>query len=103
AVFCDEGVGSVLGEPLARLGVAQSLLGLNRELGKHPLDRHLLEVDRGLRPTLGRSRSGLHGNGGHGLLLGTRLRESKKQFPKIKLRRLWIEVKNKTKEAEIEH
>src|SRR5262249_55780010 len=101
-LFFDEGVGSVFGEPLARLGVAQSLFGLNRELGKHPLDRHLLEVDRGLRPTLGRSRSGLQGNGGHGLLLGTRLRESKKQFPKITRRALWIEIKDRPIAPDIE-
>src|SRR5262249_39663013 len=30
-LFFDEGVGSVFGEPLARLGAAQSLLRLNRE------------------------------------------------------------------------
>src|SRR5262249_61298759 len=39
---------------------------------------HPLEVDRGLPSNLGRSRSGLQGNGGHGLLLGTRSRESRK-------------------------
>src|SRR5262249_34839323 len=77
-LFFNEGVGSAFGEPFARLGAAQSLLGLDGELGKDLLDRHPLEVNRGLRSTLGRSRSGLQGNGGHGLLLGTRSRESGK-------------------------
>src|SRR5262249_31957397 len=91
-LFFDEGVGSVFGEPLARLGAAQSLLGLNRELGKHPLDRHLLEIDRGL---LGRSRNGLLGNGGHGLLLGTRYGNLQRSFPKITRLGLWIEIKDR--------
>src|SRR6266700_4244289 len=59
-----------------------SPFGLDGELGKDLVDRQLLEVDRGLRSALGRSRSGLQGNGGHGLLLATRLRESKKGVSK---------------------
>src|SRR6266567_5770844 len=59
-----------------------SPFGLDGELGKDLVDRQLLEVDRGLRSALGRSRSGLQSNGGHGLLLGTRLRESKKGVSK---------------------
>src|SRR5262249_48578959 len=94
-LFCDEGVGSVFGEPFARLGAAQSLLGLDGELGKDFLDRHPLEVDRGLRSNLGRSRSGLQGNGGHGLLLGTRSRESRKGVFQDNATRLWIEIKER--------
>src|SRR5215831_15150176 len=74
-LFFDEGVGSVFGEPFARFGAAQSLLGLDGELGEDLFDRQSLEVDRSLRSNLRRSRSGLQGNGGHGLLLGTRSRE----------------------------
>ena len=74
-LFFNEGVGTVLGEPLPRLGAAQSLLGLDGELSKDLLDRQLLEVDRGVRPSLVRSRGGLQGNGGHGVLLGTRSRD----------------------------
>ena len=74
-LFFNEGVGAVLGEPLARLGAAQSLLGLDGELGKDLVDRQLLEVDRGGRPSLVRARGGLQGNGGHGRLLGTRSRD----------------------------
>src|SRR5262249_2778790 len=49
-------VGAVLGEPLARLGAAQSLLGLDGELGKDLVDRQLLEVGRGVRASLMRAR-----------------------------------------------
>src|SRR6266566_3838153 len=101
-LFFDEGIGSVLVKPLLRLGAAQSLLGLDGELGKDLVERQLLEVDRGLRSSLGRSRGGLHGNGGHGLLLGTRLRESKKEFPKITRRGLWIEIKDRPLAPDIE-
>jgi hypothetical protein len=44
-LFFDEGVGSILGKPLLCLGAAQSPVGFNGELGKDPIDRHLLEVD----------------------------------------------------------
>src|SRR6516165_6611506 len=74
-LFFNERVGAILGEPLARLGAAQSLLGLDGKLGKDLVDRQLLEVGRGVRPSLVRARGGLQGNGGHGLLLGTRSRD----------------------------
>ena len=45
-LFFDEGIGAVLVKPLLRLGTAQSAVGFNGELGKHLIDRHLLEVDR---------------------------------------------------------
>jgi hypothetical protein len=44
-LFFDEGVGSVLAKPLLCLGAAQPPVGFNGELGKDPIDRHLLEVD----------------------------------------------------------
>jgi len=73
-LFFKERVGAVLVEPLARLGAAQSLLGLDGELDKDLVDRQLLEVDRGGRPNLVRACGGLQGNGGHGRLRGTRSR-----------------------------
>src|SRR5260221_1656905 len=93
-LFFNEGVGAVLGEPLPRLGAAQSLLGLDGELGKDLLDRQLLEVDRGMRPDLVRSRGGLQGNGGHGLLLGALSRDQENGFPKLTKCGLMIEIKD---------
>ena len=99
-LFFNEGVGAVLGEPLPRLDAAQSLLGLDGELGKDLLDRQLLEVDRGMRADLVRSCGGLQGNGGHGLLLGTRSRIKKNGFPKLTKCGLMIEIKDQPTRSE---
>src|SRR5271165_5010393 len=63
-LFFDEGIGSILFKPLLRLSAAQPVVRLNSKLGKHPINRHLLEVDVHIR--LGRG--GLQGRSGHGLL-----------------------------------
>jgi hypothetical protein len=55
-LFFDEGIGSVLVEPLLCLGTAQSPVELNGKLGKDPIDRHLLEVDGIVQISLERQR-----------------------------------------------
>ncbi len=63
--FFDEGVRPVFGKAPFGLGAAQPLAGLDLELGQHPVDRRLLEVDGIVRSGLGRQGRGLQGRSGH--------------------------------------